>query len=91
MGKFWQQVLFIVLFLIGSTVSCRSAADKLDLIKLPPGFVIDIYTDRVPGARSMAVSPAGTLFVGTRSEGRVYAVLDMDHDHKAAQSLPCAG
>ena len=38
----------------------------------------------------MAVSPAGTLFVGTRSEGRVYAVLDMDHDHKADQVITLA-
>jgi glucose/arabinose dehydrogenase len=53
------------------------------LIKLPPGFIIDIYTDRVPGARSLAVSPAGTLFVATRKEGKVYAVLDRDHDYKA--------
>jgi len=44
----------------------------LDRIKLPPGFHIDLYA-RVPHARSMALSPAGTLFVGTR-ESEVYAV-----------------
>lgn len=44
----------------------------LDKIKLPPGFRISLYAD-VPGARSMALSPDGTLYVGTRGD-KVYAV-----------------
>ena len=42
----------------------------LEKIKLPPGFEISIYAGNVPDARSMTLSPQGTLFVGTRSEGR---------------------
>lgn len=83
MWKTLRNVLFIMLFLLSNTASCSSAADKLELIQLPPGFVIDIYTDQVPGARSLAVSPAGTLFVATRKQGKVYAVLDRDRDYKA--------
>ena len=41
----------------------------LDRIKLPPGFKISLYADDVPGARSMALSPDGTLFVGTTDAG----------------------
>jgi glucose/arabinose dehydrogenase len=52
-------------------------------IKMPPGFHIELYTDDVPGARSMAMSPSGVLFVGTRKGGRVYAVMDEDNDRKA--------
>jgi glucose/arabinose dehydrogenase len=44
----------------------------LEKIKLPPGFRIGLYA-RVPHARSMALAPGGTLFVGTREE-EVYAV-----------------
>ncbi|HEY7112661.1 MAG TPA: PQQ-dependent sugar dehydrogenase [Thermoanaerobaculia bacterium] len=44
----------------------------LEKIKLPPGFHIAVYS-RVPDARSMALAPGGTLFVGTR-EHEVYAV-----------------
>ena len=51
-----------------------SAADRLDRIALPPGFTIEIFSDAVPGARSMTLSPAGTLFVGTRDQGVVYAI-----------------
>ena len=78
-----RYMLIIVLSVAISTVSCSSAADKLHLIKLPPGFEIDIYTDQVPGARSLAVSPTGILFVSTRRQGKVYAVPDRDRDYKA--------
>ncbi|MBI4397014.1 MAG: sorbosone dehydrogenase family protein [Elusimicrobia bacterium] len=52
-------------------------------IRLPPGFRIERYAEDVPGARSMALSPRGILFVGTRDEGNVYALLDTDGDQKA--------
>jgi glucose/arabinose dehydrogenase len=54
---------------------------NLDNIKLPVGFKIDVYAE-VPNARSLCVSPNGTLFVGTR-ENKVYAVTDENHDGKA--------
>lgn len=54
----------------------------LDKIKLPPGFVIDIFAE-VDNARSMAVSPAGIVYVGNRNGDKVYAVQDTDGDHKA--------
>lgn len=53
----------------------------LDKIKLPGGFKIDVYAE-VPNARSMCISPNGTLFVGTK-ENNVYAVTDENHDGKA--------
>ncbi|MBI4831473.1 MAG: sorbosone dehydrogenase family protein [Candidatus Lindowbacteria bacterium] len=59
-------------------------------IKLPPGFAINIYAANVPNARSMTLSPNGTLFVGTRSEGNVYAVLDRDKDNKADEVITLA-
>jgi glucose/arabinose dehydrogenase len=90
MWKTLGQLVFIWFFIISGTALCDSAADYLHLIKLPPGFVIDIYTDQVPGARSLAVSPGGTLFVGTRHEGQVYAVLDRDRDQKADQVIVVA-
>jgi glucose/arabinose dehydrogenase len=54
-------------------------ATYLEQINLPPGFEISIFSDDVEGARSMALTPGGTLFVGTRAKnrkplGKVYAV-----------------
>jgi glucose/arabinose dehydrogenase len=51
-----------------------SAAPRLDAIRLPPGFSISVFTANVPGARSMTLGAQGTLFVGTRDQGRVYAI-----------------
>jgi len=52
----------------------------LETIKLPEGFKLDLYNSDVPNARQMALSDAGTLFVGTRKEGVVYALQDQDSD-----------
>jgi len=60
-----------------------SAAAELDDITLPPGFRIAVYAADVPNARQMAVGPAGIVFVGSRSAGKVYAVVDRDADHRA--------
>lgn len=51
----------------------------LDKIKLPAGFSISVYA-KVENARSMCLSPAGTLYVGNRSGDKVYAVTDVDKD-----------
>jgi len=59
-----------------------SAQLPLELLKLPPGFKISVYAE-VENARSLALSPDGTLFVGNRNEDKVYAVKDTDGDHKA--------
>lgn len=58
-------------------------ARTVEGIRLPPGFEITMYCDRVPGARSMALSPGGVLFVGTRDDGKVYAVVDANGDNVA--------
>src|SRR5262249_26107459 len=60
-----------------------ASALPLEKIKLSPGFSISIYARDVPDARSMTLSPNGTLFVGTRQTGKIYAVLDRDHDNIA--------
>ncbi|HSP89998.1 MAG TPA: hypothetical protein VLN08_03790, partial [Vicinamibacterales bacterium] len=62
----------------------------LSTLKLPPGFSISVYAENVPNARSMALSPGGTLFVGTRTAGNVYAVVDADKDQKADKVVTIA-
>ncbi len=73
---------------IGRSVDPPPPEDpRLTQIKLPEGFHIRVYAKRVPGARSLSRSPSGTLFVGTRSSGRVYALRDEDGDHKAERVI----
>ena len=54
----------------------------LDSLLIPKGFKIEVY-GRVDNARSMAMSPDGTLFVGNKANGSVYALQDRNNDMKA--------
>lgn len=56
--------------------------EKLPTIILPSGFKISLFASDITGARSLALGDKGTLFVGTRSEGRVYALVDSDGDFR---------
>jgi glucose/arabinose dehydrogenase len=72
------------------TSTPQPAAATSDLpfeITLPPGFTINTYAEGVPNARSMVLSPDGALFVGSRTEGNLYAVLDEDQDYKADEVI----
>lgn len=50
----------------------------IDKLKVPPGFKIELWASGMPNARSMTESPNGTIFVGTRFAGNVYAVVTKD-------------
>ncbi|WP_342770272.1 MULTISPECIES: sorbosone dehydrogenase family protein [unclassified Methanoculleus] len=63
----------------------------LDTITLPPGFTIDVYAGNVTGARSMTISPNGTLFVGSRDPGNVYAIPDRDGNGRGDEVITIAG
>jgi len=62
----------------------------LEQIKLPAGFEISVYASGVENARSMTLSPNGTLFVGTRSAGKVYAIVDRNGDFQADDVITMA-
>ncbi len=70
---------------------CVQADDQqLALIDLPEGFSISVYADGIKNARALARGDDGTIFVGSRRAGNVYAVRDTDGDHKADQSWTIA-
>jgi glucose/arabinose dehydrogenase len=55
----------------------KPAADiPVDKVTLPPGFQISVWAEGLPNARSITVGTKGTVFVGTRLVGNVYAVVD---------------
>lgn len=51
-----------------------SVEEGIGLIRLPDGFLISVFAPGLKGARQMALSPGGTLYVGTREAGKVYAL-----------------
>lgn len=75
----------MILLLMGTMgdAAGRKAGIPLEQVSLPACFKIELYASNVPNARSMVLSPTGTLFVGTRKAGKVYAVLDQNGDFRA--------
>ncbi|HEX9650687.1 MAG TPA: PQQ-dependent sugar dehydrogenase, partial [Cyclobacteriaceae bacterium] len=66
----------------GESLVNSEIEDNLSKLKLPSGFEISIFAE-VNNARSLAISPSGTVFVGNRNGGKVYAVKDNNGDGKA--------
>ena len=50
----------------------------IDKLKAPAGFKVELWASGMPNARSLTESPSGTIFVGTRFAGNVYAVVSKD-------------
>ena len=82
---------FLVVLILGAYLYAKQYVNlaweksEIDLttIDLPLGFKINIFAENVKNARSITRSPEGTIFVGTKGEGNVYALRDEDGDNKA--------
>lgn len=83
-------MLILILFLTGCLVRQISAQPQINKLRMPPGFRVSVYSDKVPGARQMAVSESGTLFVGSIIPNTVYALPDRDRDGKADEVITIA-
>lgn len=51
-------------------------------LRVPEGFRVELWAHGMPGARMMAVGDNGTVFVGTRTIGRVYAVTEQGGERR---------
>ncbi|NNF96529.1 MAG: sorbosone dehydrogenase family protein, partial [Halobacteria archaeon] len=76
--------LFLTVLVGLYSVSASARDLPLHLIQLPAGFQISLYAS-VADARSLQMTPAGVLFVGTRTAGKVYALADRAGDGRAEQ------
>ncbi|GAC16042.1 PQQ-dependent sugar dehydrogenase [Aliiglaciecola lipolytica] len=52
----------------------------LEKLTLPDGFKIEVYAQDVTNARQMALGKTGIVYVGSRGEGKVHAVVDTNKD-----------
>ena len=93
-----KKSLFIISFLL-IFFSCDSKSNEdnslknefkteeinklLESIQLPEGFEIEIYANNISNARSMDISPSGTIFIGNRHGDNVFAIRDEDEDNIA--------
>jgi glucose/arabinose dehydrogenase len=75
-----MNLLRFALCALAALAAASAQAQRLpvDKIRLPPGFQIAVFASNVPNARGMAWGEKGTLFVGSRSAGNVYALWHKD-------------
>jgi len=72
----------LVVSLLGASPAIYAKRLPLEKLNLPDGFVIEKYAD-VPNARQMNHGGDGVIYVGTRKDGDVYAVVDNNGDGKS--------
>jgi len=83
------KTILLALFLINPCLAFALQNSHQNIIKqlhVPAGFTLSIFADNLPNARSLALGDNGTVFVGTGSEGAVYAVQDSNSDGIADKS-----
>lgn len=79
---------WLTVLLVASVTWAREFDPKT--IHLADGYRIELYSGAVPGARSMVRSPSGTIYVGTRNEGVVYALPDRDGNYRPDEVITVA-
>lgn len=86
----WIARIAMGLIVLTVAAGCGGAQPKTDDLILPPGFRIQVYATGVEGARSLALGDNGVVFVGSRSAGRVYALIDEKGDCAKASVVTVA-
>ncbi len=79
-----RQLCLVVAFQFVGAAAAQ-ARIAVDRVTLDAGFQISIYAQGIKEARSMARSPSGTIFVGSRREGNLYALVDRDGNQQAEE------
>ncbi|WP_251357978.1 sorbosone dehydrogenase family protein [Kangiella sp. TOML190] len=76
-----NQIKLALFTLLYATVTFVHSAE------VPKGFQIDVFASEVEGARQMALSKTGIIYVGSMRAGKVHAVIDSDGDFKADKTV----
>ncbi|SFG98791.1 Glucose/arabinose dehydrogenase, beta-propeller fold [Duganella sp. CF458] len=74
----------------GRATAPAAPAKGLSALTLPKGFQIAVYADKVDGARELAVTDSGLVFVGSTKAGKVYALVDANKDGVAEKVVTVA-
>lgn len=81
--------LFITALIITGCAPATASlkpGDPVADIHVPEGFRISVYAGPLEDARSMALGEDGTIYIGTRDAGNIYAIRDVNGDGIADES-----
>lgn len=81
---------FVTLCLAGGAALAQEPAAPAEApladLKVPEGFKISVFAGDLAGARLMAASPDGVIYVARQSKGEVVALPDRNRDGRADQA-----
>jgi glucose/arabinose dehydrogenase len=79
---FVTKIIFPFLLAFTSSVFAQSEKNQaiIKQLRVPEGFELSIYADNVPNARSLTLGDHDIVYVGTGTEGKVFAVEDKNKD-----------
>jgi len=81
-------ILFVLVFIGGCNPFLKQVKDiPINRIEMPDGFEISIFAENVLDARSMTKGEQGTIFIGSRDEGNLYALYDNNNDQRADTTI----
>jgi len=66
--------LGILAFLISPSFASQATEKLVSRLEVPKGFKIELFADGLPNARTLVSGDKGTIFVGSRNAGKVYAI-----------------
>lgn len=85
LSKYQRSAWLSTLLTVAFAWTAQAADDRLLALQVPAGFKIQTVADNIANPRQMAVGDKQTLFVGSRSAGKVYALRDSDGDGRYDQ------
>lgn len=76
-----QRALFVAVI----AIACRGPAPARgqgadDALRLPPGFKITVFAERLQGVRYMALGPANAVYASQPGSGLIVKLTDANHD-----------
>ena len=82
---FFSVLLWLCLVTLASSASAKQVLLDGVTLTLPDGFQINTFANNVPNARQMVLGNNGTVFVGSRRAGEVWALRDNNNDGEVDQ------
>lgn len=64
--------LVVVAIVLANPVQAKPA--NISKLKVPQGFKVELFADKLPNARTMVAGDKGVIFIGSRQAGNVYAI-----------------
>lgn len=86
-GRFWRQItatgfaaLTMGMALPQTSLETLASSPGVSNIKVPPGFVVNLFAKGLKGPRFISFGPDGALYVAERGADRIVALADSNRD-----------